>query len=35
MMPEPETEEIELTLDNWNEYYIIEEKQFEKGQMVP
>lgn len=36
MMPEPETEEIELTLDNWNEYYIIEEeKQFEKRQMVP
>ena len=31
MMPEPETEEIELTLDNWNEYYTIEEeKQFEK-----
>lgn len=31
MMPEPETEEIELTLDNWNDYYTIEEeKQFEK-----
>ena len=31
MMPEPEIEEIQLTLDNWNEYYTIEEeKQFEK-----
>lgn len=36
MKPEPEIEEIQLTLDNWNEYYIIEEeKQFEKRQMVP
>lgn len=32
MMPEPEIEEIQLTLDNWSEYYTIEEeKNFEKN----